>query len=78
MKLSLAVEKPFKCNHCSRSYKQRSSLEEHRERCHVYIQSKGPVERGERTLQTLKKLLIVAGPQFKLSLPADPIFVGAL
>uniref|UniRef100_A0A3Q3W1Z7 C2H2-type domain-containing protein n=1 Tax=Mola mola TaxID=94237 RepID=A0A3Q3W1Z7_MOLML len=42
-----SVEKPFKCNHCSRSYKQRSSLEEHRERCHVYIQSKGPVERGE-------------------------------
>lgn len=46
--LCLAVEKPFKCNHCSRSYKQRSSLEEHRERCHVYIQSKGPAERGEQ------------------------------
>uniref|UniRef100_G3Q248 C2H2-type domain-containing protein n=1 Tax=Gasterosteus aculeatus TaxID=69293 RepID=G3Q248_GASAC len=43
-----SVEKPFKCNHCSRSYKQRSSLEEHRERCHVYIQSKGPVERGSK------------------------------
>ncbi|XP_055363189.1 zinc finger protein Eos-like isoform X2 [Betta splendens] len=42
-----SVEKPFKCNHCSRSYKQRSSLEEHRERCHVYIQSKGPVERDD-------------------------------
>ncbi|XP_034742436.1 zinc finger protein Aiolos-like isoform X4 [Etheostoma cragini] len=42
-----SVEKPFKCNHCSRSYKQRSSLEEHRERCHVYLQSKGPVERAE-------------------------------
>nr|XP_040043391.1 zinc finger protein Aiolos-like isoform X1 [Gasterosteus aculeatus aculeatus] len=42
-----SVEKPFKCNHCSRSYKQRSSLEEHRERCHVYIQSKGPVERED-------------------------------
>uniref|UniRef100_A0A3B3TRG9 Zinc finger protein Aiolos-like n=1 Tax=Poecilia latipinna TaxID=48699 RepID=A0A3B3TRG9_9TELE len=41
------IEKPFKCNHCSRSYKQRSSLDEHRERCHVYIQSKGPAERGE-------------------------------
>uniref|UniRef100_A0A8C6KSX1 C2H2-type domain-containing protein n=1 Tax=Nothobranchius furzeri TaxID=105023 RepID=A0A8C6KSX1_NOTFU len=44
-----SVEKPFKCNHCSRSYKQRSSLEEHRERCHVYVQSKGPAERGEHT-----------------------------
>uniref|UniRef100_A0A3B5LST1 C2H2-type domain-containing protein n=1 Tax=Xiphophorus couchianus TaxID=32473 RepID=A0A3B5LST1_9TELE len=43
-----SVEKPFKCNHCSRSYKQRSSLDEHRERCHVYIQSKGPAERGEQ------------------------------
>uniref|UniRef100_A0A3Q4HFQ7 C2H2-type domain-containing protein n=1 Tax=Neolamprologus brichardi TaxID=32507 RepID=A0A3Q4HFQ7_NEOBR len=43
-----SLEKPFKCNHCSRSYKQRSSLEEHRERCHVYIQSKGPAERGEQ------------------------------
>ncbi|XP_040001009.1 DNA-binding protein Ikaros-like isoform X2 [Xiphias gladius] len=42
-----SVEKPFKCNHCSRSYKQRSSLEEHRERCHVYIQNKGPTEKGD-------------------------------
>ncbi|XP_056136257.1 zinc finger protein Eos-like [Lampris incognitus] len=40
-----SVEKPHKCNHCGRSYKQRSSLEEHRERCHVYLQSKGPIER---------------------------------
>uniref|UniRef100_A0A8C9YTS1 C2H2-type domain-containing protein n=1 Tax=Sander lucioperca TaxID=283035 RepID=A0A8C9YTS1_SANLU len=47
-----SVEKPFKCNHCSRSYKQRSSLEEHRERCHVYLQSKGPAERGEQTART--------------------------
>lgn len=51
--LLLAVEKPFKCNHCSRSYKQRSSLEEHRERCHVYIQNKAPTERGECTLASL-------------------------
>uniref|UniRef100_A0A3P8W7I7 Zinc finger protein Aiolos-like n=1 Tax=Cynoglossus semilaevis TaxID=244447 RepID=A0A3P8W7I7_CYNSE len=42
-----SVEKPFKCTHCSRSYKQRSSLEEHRERCHVYIQSRGPADRGD-------------------------------
>uniref|UniRef100_A0A3B4FCR6 Zinc finger protein Aiolos-like n=1 Tax=Pundamilia nyererei TaxID=303518 RepID=A0A3B4FCR6_9CICH len=53
-----SVEKPFKCNHCSRSYKQRSSLEEHRERCHVYIQSKGPAERGETQMGTERALLL--------------------
>ncbi|MGH0151065.1 UNVERIFIED_CONTAM: hypothetical protein FKN15_057433 [Acipenser sinensis] len=41
------VEKPYKCNHCGRSYKQRSSLEEHKERCHVYMQSKGLEDRGK-------------------------------
>ncbi|XP_019735321.1 zinc finger protein Aiolos-like isoform X3 [Hippocampus comes] len=44
-KRSHTVEKPFKCNLCSRSYKQRSSLEEHRERCHVYVHSKAPAEK---------------------------------
>uniref|UniRef100_A0A3Q3J3A9 C2H2-type domain-containing protein n=1 Tax=Monopterus albus TaxID=43700 RepID=A0A3Q3J3A9_MONAL len=53
-----SVEKPFKCNHCSRSYKQRSSLEEHRERCHVYIQSKGPTERGEAQMGSERALLL--------------------
>ncbi|XP_068092621.1 DNA-binding protein Ikaros isoform X2 [Hyperolius riggenbachi] len=33
--------KPHKCGYCGRSYKQRSSLEEHKERCHNYLQSIG-------------------------------------
>ncbi|NWU06774.1 IKZF2 protein, partial [Cephalopterus ornatus] len=33
------VGKPHKCNYCGRSYKQRSSLEEHKERCHNYLQN---------------------------------------
>ncbi|XP_073486709.1 DNA-binding protein Ikaros isoform X2 [Aquarana catesbeiana] len=33
--------KPHKCGYCGRSYKQRSSLEEHKERCHNYLQSMG-------------------------------------
>ncbi|MGH0159239.1 UNVERIFIED_CONTAM: hypothetical protein FKN15_037067 [Acipenser sinensis] len=45
-----SVEKPYKCNHCGRSYKQRSSLEEHKERCHVYMQSKGLEDRGDKRL----------------------------
>lgn len=34
----LLVGKPHKCNYCGRSYKQRTSLEEHKERCHGYLQ----------------------------------------
>ncbi|NXK86105.1 IKZF2 protein, partial [Formicarius rufipectus] len=37
--LSLYLGKPHKCNYCGRSYKQRSSLEEHKERCHNYLQN---------------------------------------
>uniref|UniRef100_A0A8C4NNU0 C2H2-type domain-containing protein n=1 Tax=Eptatretus burgeri TaxID=7764 RepID=A0A8C4NNU0_EPTBU len=33
-----AVGKPHKCSFCGRSYKQRSSLEEHLDRCHGYLQ----------------------------------------
>ncbi|NWW65087.1 IKZF2 protein, partial [Ifrita kowaldi] len=36
---SAVVGKPHKCNYCGRSYKQRSSLEEHKERCHNYLQN---------------------------------------
>lgn len=36
-----AVGKPHKCGYCGRSYKQRSSLEEHKERCHNYLESMG-------------------------------------
>ncbi|TMS06144.1 Zinc finger protein Helios, partial [Larimichthys crocea] len=35
------VGKPHKCNYCGRSYKQRTSLEEHKERCHSYLQGIG-------------------------------------
>uniref|UniRef100_A0A8C5X9N5 IKAROS family zinc finger 2 n=1 Tax=Malurus cyaneus samueli TaxID=2593467 RepID=A0A8C5X9N5_9PASS len=37
--LLLFLGKPHKCNYCGRSYKQRSSLEEHKERCHNYLQN---------------------------------------
>uniref|UniRef100_A0A4X2L1N4 IKAROS family zinc finger 1 n=1 Tax=Vombatus ursinus TaxID=29139 RepID=A0A4X2L1N4_VOMUR len=37
----VSVGKPHKCGYCGRSYKQRSSLEEHKERCHNYLQSMG-------------------------------------
>lgn len=50
-----AVGKPHKCGYCGRSYKQRSSLEEHKERCHNYLQTMGlpgtlyPGKRRSRT-----------------------------
>ncbi|TRZ07210.1 hypothetical protein HGM15179_019897, partial [Zosterops borbonicus] len=34
---SPTVGKPYKCSSCGRSYKQQSSLEEHRERCHSFL-----------------------------------------
>ncbi|NXR06061.1 IKZF3 protein, partial [Semnornis frantzii] len=40
------VEKPYKCEFCGRSYKQRSSLEEHKERCRTYLQGAGMAEPG--------------------------------
>ncbi|OWK06576.1 IKZF1, partial [Cervus elaphus hippelaphus] len=39
--LAAPIGKPHKCGYCGRSYKQRSSLEEHKERCHNYLQSMG-------------------------------------
>ncbi|NWS49922.1 IKZF4 protein, partial [Probosciger aterrimus] len=39
---SPTVGKPYKCNYCGRSYKQQSTLEEHKERCHSYLQSLNP------------------------------------
>ncbi|KAJ7414360.1 DNA-binding protein Ikaros [Pitangus sulphuratus] len=47
-KRSHTVEKPYKCEFCGRSYKQRSSLEEHKERCRTYLQSAGMCEAGEK------------------------------
>uniref|UniRef100_A0A7N4PRV6 IKAROS family zinc finger 3 n=1 Tax=Sarcophilus harrisii TaxID=9305 RepID=A0A7N4PRV6_SARHA len=37
----IGVEKPYKCEFCGRSYKQRSSLEEHKERCRTFLQNTG-------------------------------------
>lgn len=45
--LIFLVEKPYKCEFCGRSYKQRSSLEEHKERCRTYLQNAGMCEAGE-------------------------------
>lgn len=45
--LVFLVEKPYKCEFCGRSYKQRSSLEEHKERCRTYLQNAGMCEAGE-------------------------------
>ncbi|NXO05089.1 IKZF2 protein, partial [Rhinopomastus cyanomelas] len=39
LNLPSSMGKPHKCNYCGRSYKQRSSLEEHKERCHNYLQN---------------------------------------
>ncbi|XP_068598511.1 zinc finger protein Eos-like [Brachionichthys hirsutus] len=36
---SPTVGKPYKCSYCGRSYKQQSTLGEHRERCHSYLES---------------------------------------
>ncbi|XP_075882373.1 zinc finger protein Eos [Nelusetta ayraudi] len=36
---SPTLGKPYKCIHCSRSYKQQSTLEEHLERCHCCLKS---------------------------------------
>lgn len=37
---SPTVGKPYKCSYCGRSYKQQCTLEEHRDRCHSYLQSR--------------------------------------
>lgn len=56
--LIFLVEKPYKCEFCGRSYKQRSSLEEHKERCRTYLQNAGMCEAGEFiTLQCLPPFL---------------------
>ncbi|XP_041267565.1 zinc finger protein Eos isoform X3 [Onychostruthus taczanowskii] len=44
---SPTVGKPYKCSSCGRSYKQQSSLEEHRERCHGFLQRESPAQTGE-------------------------------
>ncbi|XP_041567479.2 zinc finger protein Eos isoform X4 [Taeniopygia guttata] len=44
---SPVVGKPHKCSSCGRSYKQQSSLEEHRERCHGHRHRRSPAPAGE-------------------------------
>ncbi|XP_053825290.1 zinc finger protein Eos [Vidua macroura] len=44
---SPVVGKPYKCSSCGRSYKQQSSLEEHRERCHGFLHRESPARTGE-------------------------------
>ncbi|XP_028673279.1 DNA-binding protein Ikaros isoform X21 [Erpetoichthys calabaricus] len=46
------VGKPHKCGYCGRSYKQRSSLEEHKERCHNYLLQNN-LYSGEKRLSDL-------------------------
>lgn len=41
------MEKPYKCEFCGRSYKQRSSLEEHKERCRAFLQNPDLGDAGE-------------------------------
>ncbi|RXM92284.1 Zinc finger protein Eos [Acipenser ruthenus] len=51
---SPTVGKPHKCSYCGRSYKQQSTLEEHRERCHSYLQSldtQQPANTGQQQQQ---------------------------
>ncbi|XP_055512727.1 zinc finger protein Aiolos-like isoform X1 [Leucoraja erinacea] len=52
-----SIDKPYKCSFCGRSYKQCSSLEEHKDRCHSYLQGMGlctPAETEEIHHRNLK------------------------
>ncbi|XP_063282811.1 zinc finger protein Eos isoform X2 [Pelobates fuscus] len=67
-----AVGKPYKCNYCGRSYKQQNTLEEHKERCHNYLQSLSneaqhlPAHQGEEIRD------LVLRPDSLLHLSSDP------
>ncbi|KAM5274016.1 DNA-binding protein Ikaros isoform 20-T20 [Ctenodactylus gundi] len=68
------VGKPHKCGYCGRSYKQRSSLEEHKERCHNYLESMGlpgtlyPVIKEESNHSEMAEDLCKVGPERSLVL----------
>uniref|UniRef100_A0A2K6CKS6 IKAROS family zinc finger 3 n=1 Tax=Macaca nemestrina TaxID=9545 RepID=A0A2K6CKS6_MACNE len=53
-KRSHTVEKPYKCEFCGRSYKQRSSLEEHKERCRTFLQSTDPGDTASAEARHIK------------------------
>ncbi|XP_014816056.1 PREDICTED: zinc finger protein Eos isoform X2 [Calidris pugnax] len=87
---SPTVGKPYKCNYCGRSYKQQSTLEEHKERCHNYLQSLStdpqplPAQQGEKQMRfTLSDLPFDVNPGFEKDVemvsahhPLDPSSYG--
>ncbi|MEQ2187629.1 hypothetical protein GOODEAATRI_006656, partial [Goodea atripinnis] len=54
--------KPHKCNFCGRSYKQRTSLEEHKERCHSYLSLDPGANTGSYTGEVPKEARAMAEP----------------
>ncbi|XP_037226721.1 zinc finger protein Eos isoform X1 [Falco rusticolus] len=76
---SPTVGKPYKCNYCGRSYKQQSTLEEHKERCHNYLQSLNtePQSLAGQQGEEMRDLEIV--PESLLHPPAErPAFIDRL
>ncbi|NWT13161.1 IKZF4 protein, partial [Vireo altiloquus] len=71
---SPTVGKPYKCSSCGRSYKQQSSLEEHRERCHSFLRSL-PAQNPARTGEEIRELDMV--PEALLH-PERPTFIERL
>ncbi|XP_056370942.1 zinc finger protein Eos isoform X1 [Oenanthe melanoleuca] len=71
---SPTVGKPYKCSSCGRSYKQQSSLEEHRERCHSFLRSL-PAENPAQTGEEIRELDMV--PEALLH-PERPTFIERL
>ncbi|XP_058684397.1 zinc finger protein Eos [Poecile atricapillus] len=71
---SPTVGKPHKCSSCGRSYKQQSSLEEHRERCHSFLRSL-PGQSPAHTGEEIRELDMV--PEALLH-PERPTFIERL
>ncbi|KAM4880864.1 zinc finger protein Eos [Sylvia borin] len=71
---SPTVGKPYKCSSCGRSYKQQSSLEEHRERCHSFLRSH-PTENPTDRAEEIRELEMV--PEALLH-PERPTFIERL
>nr|XP_033795735.1 zinc finger protein Eos isoform X4 [Geotrypetes seraphini] len=89
---SPTVGKPYKCNYCGRSYKQQNTLEEHKERCHTYLQSLNAepqhlsAQQGEKQMRlTLSELPFDVNAGFEKDVelvahhpPMDPSFGSPL
>ncbi|XP_059727800.1 zinc finger protein Eos [Haemorhous mexicanus] len=70
---SPTVGKPYKCSSCGRSYKQQSSLEEHRERCHGFLQRESPAQTGEKQMRfALSELPFDVSPGFDKDVEVVP------